>query len=311
MTITFESAYKALEAAKAAAKITATEGAHTGDAEIINLACERLVTAKAELREAHKRSYVETDKGLILKTDHEALEKLAKDNGCSLQKVISNIAGVRNGRISYLLLSNLGLKDISSLSGLTGLTYLDLSDNQISNIQALAKLSVLTVLNLDRNKISDITALAGLTALTQLRLSQNQIENILPLSGLTKLYILTLSENRKIQDISALAGLISLIELALDGNKINDLSALSELTQLDTLYLGYNQIENVSALSKLYSLTLLTLGHNQIQDISVLAGLDLSRFFPYPNPLTKGEELNSTLRKMLRKRAGYVGGVAA
>ena len=53
MTTTFESAFKALKAANAAAEIDAAEGARTGNVEVMELADERVAEARSALREAY------------------------------------------------------------------------------------------------------------------------------------------------------------------------------------------------------------------------------------------------------------------
>ncbi len=68
-------------------------------------------------------------------------------------------------------------EEIEPLSKMTNLTYLILGDNNISNISALSNLTNLTNLRLDDNDISDINALSNLTNLTRLYLGYNNISD--------------------------------------------------------------------------------------------------------------------------------------
>lgn len=71
--------------------------------------------------------------------------------------------------------TELGLTDISRVSGFTNLKHLDLSKNHISNVSALSSLTSLETLDLSDNKISDVSALHSLTNLRQLWLGGNNL----------------------------------------------------------------------------------------------------------------------------------------
>lgn len=71
--------------------------------------------------------------------------------------------------------TELGLTDISRVSGFTNLKHLDLSKNHISNVSALSTLTSLETLDLSDNKISDVSALHSLTNLRQLWLGGNNL----------------------------------------------------------------------------------------------------------------------------------------
>ncbi len=69
--------------------------------------------------------------------------------------------------------TDLGISDISKVSGFTKVKHLDLSKNHISNISALSALTSLETLDLSENQISDVTALYSLTNLKQLWIGGN------------------------------------------------------------------------------------------------------------------------------------------
>ena len=81
------------------------------------------------------------------------------------------------------------ISDVSSLSGLTGLTWLSLSGNAVVNVSPLAGLTGLTYLNLQGNPLTDVSPLAGLTNLTELYLALTPLTEASSLSGLTGLTV--------------------------------------------------------------------------------------------------------------------------
>jgi small GTP-binding protein len=91
-------------------------------------------------------------------------------------KNISTLQGMSQLRELYL--RDNYLTDISALQGLNQLTLLDLSDNQLTDISALQGLSQLKELYLYNNKLTDISALQGLSQLTRLELRENKISQL-------------------------------------------------------------------------------------------------------------------------------------
>lgn len=73
--------------------------------------------------------------------------------------------------------TDLGLTDISRVSGFTNLKHLDLSKNQISSVSALSALTSLETLDLSDNKITDVSALHSLKNLKQLWLGGNDLSS--------------------------------------------------------------------------------------------------------------------------------------
>lgn len=71
--------------------------------------------------------------------------------------------------------TDLGLTDISRVSGFTNVKHMDLSKNQISSVSALSSLTSLESLDLSDNKITDVSALHSLKNLKQLWLGGNNL----------------------------------------------------------------------------------------------------------------------------------------
>ncbi|MBL7787733.1 MAG: leucine-rich repeat domain-containing protein [Chitinophagales bacterium] len=165
-----------------------------------------------------------------------------------------------------------GIRDISSLSGLSSLTTLYLQDNQLTDITPLSRLSSLTTLYLQNNQLTDIAPLSRLSSLTILYLDRNQLTDISPLSGLSALTELYLQHNQ-LTDIAPLSRLSSLTILYLDGNQLTDISPLSGLSALTELYLQHNQLTDITPLSRLSSLKELDLRNNQLTNVSSLISL--------------------------------------
>ena len=183
--------------------------------------------------------------------------------------------------LSNLTLSGLGLRDISPLSALGGLTVLDLSGNSISDIRPLASLTQLRSLYLDGNPIADFSPLYGLSGLTTLSIrgieigeealaalsaalpncaihSEDAVESVreITLGGSTfpaDVSVLDLS-NRGLTDISALSVCRELKRLDLTGNQISDLSPLIDLPGLEELIIKDNLITDLRPLMSLTEL---------------------------------------------------------
>ncbi len=103
--------------------------------------------------------------------------------------------------------NKIGNTGVRRLSDLTRLKGLSLWDSQIGNITPLAKLTKLESLWLDYNEIRDISALSKLVNLRTLHLRDNKIRDGSPLAKLTKLESLRLAGN-PIQDYAPLRKLL-------------------------------------------------------------------------------------------------------
>jgi internalin A len=142
-------------------------------------------------------------------------------------KVLMEITGTQNCRdaevklrdITFLVLNEKDIKDLTPISDLEHLQWLHLYGNRIEDVSPLKRLSKLKDLVLDNNQISDISPLRELVTLQELYVGRNRLVNVEALGALTKLYILNLSSNQ-IQDVKALSGLTALMVLDLKNNPI-------------------------------------------------------------------------------------------
>lgn len=73
--------------------------------------------------------------------------------------------------------SNLGISDISAVSGFKSVRHLDLSSNVISSVSALSSLKTLETLDLSDNNIGDVTPLYSLKNLKMLHIEQNGLSD--------------------------------------------------------------------------------------------------------------------------------------
>lgn len=149
---------------------------------------------------------------------------------------------------TLILDSDLEIRDLSPISGLTNLRYLYLFFNDLSDLSPLSGLHNLEVLNIEDNLIADITPLSGLTNLRVLDMMDNHIEDITPLSNLVNLEWLSLTNNL-ISDISPLSGLTNLEALFLDSNRISDILPLSANTGIGAGDMVRLQLNPLSAAS--------------------------------------------------------------
>ena len=115
---------------------------------------------------------------------------------------------------------DVGLSDLSPLSGLTNLISLDIHGNLVTDLAPLSGLSSLTYLDVSGNMIVDLSPLAGL-GLMYLDASRGK-------PG-TAQYFGSASHVNQIVDVSPLAGITSLGFIDLQGNQISDVSALASL----------------------------------------------------------------------------------
>ncbi len=198
--------------------------------------------------------------GKLTAYDLKSIYRLKLNQGVTNLKDLKALSN-----LEYLNAKQLGLKDISSISGLTKLRVLYLQQNKITNISALTKLTHLEILSLNGNQISDITGIKGLTKLQYLDLSNNKISEIKSLTKLTSLVTLYLQRN-SISSISSISGLTKLKEVSFNGNKISTLKSLAKLTSLERLYLKDNKIKSITSLKGLINLKELYLGNNLIKD---------------------------------------------
>ena len=173
--------------------------------------------------------------------------------------------------LESLNVRNGGVRDLSGLEVLTGLTELDLGFNPLADPRQLASLPALESLNLD-GSILDLGPLASLQGLRQLSVRHNLLDDLQPLAALTGLTELDIGDNR-VEDLRPLGGLAGLTGLRADRNGIADLWPLASLTGLEALDLGANRIRDAQPLAGLEQLKVLRLDGNGLVELHPLAGL--------------------------------------
>lgn len=108
----------------------------------------------------------------------------------------------QHDRLRGLWLSNLGIEDLSPLSGLTQLEELGLHNNNCADLSPLSGMGALRFLQVSMNpSVTDLAPLAGLTALEHLSFERCDVQDIAPLAGLERLNRVDLGYNR-IEDMS-------------------------------------------------------------------------------------------------------------
>lgn len=123
--------------------------------------------------------------------------------------------------ISFLVLNEKNIKDLTPLADLDHVQWLHLYGNRIEDLAPLKNLKKLKDLVLDNNQVSDVSALKELVTIQELYVGRNRITSIEPIAALKKLYILNLSGNQ-INDVRSLSGLSALMVLDLKNNPISE-----------------------------------------------------------------------------------------
>ena len=157
------------------------------------------------------------------------------------------------------------MQDIS-FGGVTfasDVTDLDLSDMGIWDISALSGCQYLARLNLSGNNIGDLSPLMNLPYLQWLDISDNNVTDLRPLMGIGSLYFLNASGNA-ISTTSALTMMTGLTTLYLDGNPIRDFSGLRRLRSVADLGLCATGMQDADLpyLQELQSLRALNISDN-------------------------------------------------
>ncbi|MGQ4876574.1 MAG: UvrD-helicase domain-containing protein, partial [Promethearchaeia archaeon] len=167
--------------------------------------------------------------------------------------------------VKTLFLQNNKIKRIRNLENLTELKALYLYNNEIERIENLSLLTKLRKLILNNNKIVKIEGLENLENLVELDLGNNQIEKIEGIESLVKLEYLALYGNR-IKEIEGLDSASNLRILYLNNNSIKEIKGLENLVNLQEFYLNYNEISEIVGLEKLDKLNYLRIDSNPIQE---------------------------------------------
>jgi len=170
--------------------------------------------------------------------------------------------------LTALLATDLGLKNIEGIRGLTNLGGIDLQRNEIQDISALEGMKDLVIVWLNDNQLTTLHGLEGL-GLQLVEAYGNQLTDIQALADVQITYRLDLSDNQ-IVDISALATASIEGDLHVNGNQIKDLSVLSGKNGIINLFAHDNAIEEIEVFRNLGGLRGFTLWNNKINNISPL-----------------------------------------
>ncbi len=168
---------------------------------------------------------------------------------------------------------DIGVIDLSPLTGLTSLTSLAINNLKVADLRPLEGLVNLEGIRLSSNGLSDLSPLAGLINLKDIHTWGNPLSDVSFLTRLTKLEKVDICGTENISDLSPLAGKTELKQLYLVSCGISNVSGLAALTGLIGLDLRENNISDVSSLAELTNLKWLNLTHNAILDFSPLEEL--------------------------------------
>ena len=186
--------------------------------------------------------------------------------------VVSVITAEEMATLTWLVIWDKGIKDMTGLEFAINLEFLEIEHNLISDTSPLAGLTKLKHLKLSHNSISDITPLTGLTNLEFLWVGVNLITDLSPLAGLTNLEFLWIGGNL-ITDLSPLAGSIKLASLDIGDNQISDLSPLAGFVNLKSFTSWGNTLSDLLPLAGLIALEHMDICGGELSDLSPLAGL--------------------------------------
>lgn len=149
--------------------------------------------------------------------------------------VVSGMRGLTTLQFSFSRAEgDVGLPDLSPLSGLSALHTLELRNTAEPDLSPLAPLTGLRSLNLGSARLADLSGLAPLTGLTDLSLEWcRKLSDLSALAGFSELQSLNLQFCPAVTSLAPLSGLRRLRELRLECcTSITDLGALSELSGL-------------------------------------------------------------------------------
>ena len=143
--------------------------------------------------------------GKLAPADRQALEALLAEAGVPATELRPGVPGVlqynpravafQQGRVVELRLSDVPLRRLSALAGLTALRALWLSGNQLTALAGLGALPALKRLNLSNNQLTSVAGLGELPALIELDISDNRITDLGPLASLPALTTIIATHN--------------------------------------------------------------------------------------------------------------------
>ena len=199
----------------------------------------------------------------------KSLDKVSEENPgfnvASSRNDIETLEGLQYAKnLKTLVITDLGIKDISVLSHISNLEKVDMILNNIEDISPLAKNINLKEIDLDTNMVSDIGPLAALSNMEYIVISGNDVTDISPLAELKKLKSIGIAGNN-VTDLSPLATLYSLEHLTIADNPISSISVVQNLPNLRTLFMWDVECTDASEVLKLdYLETLMINGTNII-----------------------------------------------
>lgn len=205
------------------------------------------------------KTYAETESQLVEFVDKKLEEAVASHLGME----IGHITTQAMKDLSFLVINDLGVNDLSGLEQATNLETFLARQNNIQDLTPLENLTNLSWVDLSNNGLTDITPLRNTTKLRDLSLGHNKISDITALENASSLTGLSLYDNL-IHDISPLGNLTALTFLTLSLNRIEDISPLLSLSKLDSLHLDSNHISDITPLKNLSNINFLTVYHNKL-----------------------------------------------
>lgn len=164
------------------------------------------------------------------------------------------------------------VRELTPLSGLTGLDALTLNQSNVSDLTPLSGMTWLSELSLNQTPVSDLAPLSGLTGLVRLSLNQTSVSDLAPLRGLPGLTGLYLNQT-SVSDLAPLSSLTGLGVLELNQTFVDDLSPLSGLTELWALSLDQTAVSDLVPLSRAVELGILSVSQTPVRDLTPLRGL--------------------------------------
>ncbi len=197
---------------------------------------------------------------------------------CSkLNKIEANGNGIKdlntitNSSLSYLVVNNNEITDISAVKKLTNLYSFEAKNNKIADISSLTDKENLAYLYLNNNLITDITSLGTCKNLSNVQLNDNQITSLSPLTTASP-YLREIHVNRnKLTSLTGLENLLNLDHIEASDNELTDIAGLVNATLLKYVNLNQNEISDISILSKsAKNLVYVYFNNNNVSDLSPL-----------------------------------------
>lgn len=175
------------------------------------------------------------------------------------------------GTITSISITDTPIETFADLAMFTALDTLTLENVGLTDLTPLSGLKRLLNVNLKGNAVKSLKPLESLR-LVSLEISDAPLQDIRPLAKMDSLWSLSL-ENTRLQSLPNMSGMVQLEMLTITGSSLTDIAPLAKLPGLRTLHLDDNAITSVKPLAGLYRITALTLSGNKIKDITPLAGL--------------------------------------